>query len=502
MKLSHTGKTIVKNAGALMASQLVTWSLSVIITVFLSRYLGPAGSGQLVLANSIWAVMAILIAFGMDTVLTKEIARNPVKVSELLSITLLARTLLFCCALGLVTLYLALLHYSETISLVVYIVGLSYLFWAYVGAAQAGLQGLQQMQYISLGNIVGKIVWAIVSLLLILTGQSIYLIAAVLTLGALITFLIQFYFLLRLQKIRLHAARLAILQLLRAGAPYFVSGLVLAAYGQGIVLLISLLLSERAVGWYGAANQLANTSVFLPTILLFAVFPILSRGQTHAAAALTVFRKSFDLLFVLGIPIGLGLCVLANPLVLLLYGSAFAPSGPILAVLGLVLILTYQNILIGQFLISLDRQNVWTLVLAVAAIATVLLDWFLLPWCQANLGNGGIGAAIGSLTTESGIFVLGFALVPGGALTRSNAWVAGRALVAGLGFVAAAWWLRDFFIVIPAFAGGITYLVLLVVFQVVTPAQLVAGVQLAVNLVGSANPLRRQPTKANGFDWK
>src|SRR5438045_1363108 len=128
MQMTRTGKTIVRNAGALMVSQLVTWGMSLLLTVFLSRYLGPAVSGQLVLANSIWTVMTILVAFGSDTVLIKEIARNPVKVSELLSLTLLTRTLLFFFALGGVTLYLQVLHYSDTTAYVVYIVGLSYLF--------------------------------------------------------------------------------------------------------------------------------------------------------------------------------------------------------------------------------------------------------------------------------------------------------------------------------------------------------------------------------------
>src|SRR6476620_1054697 len=111
MQISHTGKTVVKNATELMASQLVTRGLSLLLNVFLSRYLGPASSGRLVLANSIWAVMAILVAFGMDIVLTKEIARNPAKVSELFSMTLLARTLLFVLALGFVTFYLDLINY-------------------------------------------------------------------------------------------------------------------------------------------------------------------------------------------------------------------------------------------------------------------------------------------------------------------------------------------------------------------------------------------------------
>ncbi|MBK9055149.1 MAG: polysaccharide biosynthesis C-terminal domain-containing protein [Chloroflexi bacterium] len=142
----------------------------------------------------------------------------------------------------------------------------------------------------------------------------------------------------------------------------------------------------------------------------------------------------------LGVPIGLGLIVIANGLVvLLLFGAEFANSGLVLAVFGLVLILTYQNMLLGQFLVSTDRQNRWTAVMVVATIATIPLDLLLIPWCVARFGNGALGGAIAFVVTEAGMMLAGLWLLPAGALTRRNAAQAVRVLLAGLIMLAVTW---------------------------------------------------------------
>ena len=61
--MNSTSKTIAKNATILMASQLVTWALTFALTIFLPRYLGAVNAGKLTIANSIWAIVAIIATF-------------------------------------------------------------------------------------------------------------------------------------------------------------------------------------------------------------------------------------------------------------------------------------------------------------------------------------------------------------------------------------------------------------------------------------------------------
>ena len=78
-----------------MASQLVTWALTFALTIILPRYLGAVNAGKLTIANSIWAIVAIIATFGMDTLLTKEIARKPAQAARLFGASAALRAILF-----------------------------------------------------------------------------------------------------------------------------------------------------------------------------------------------------------------------------------------------------------------------------------------------------------------------------------------------------------------------------------------------------------------------
>src|SRR5215204_6854491 len=93
--MTISNRTIAKNASFLMVSQVITWGLTFVLTIFLPRYLGPAGIGQLQLAGSLWAIVAVIATLGTDKLVMKEIARAPDRLNELISSTLVLRTVLF-----------------------------------------------------------------------------------------------------------------------------------------------------------------------------------------------------------------------------------------------------------------------------------------------------------------------------------------------------------------------------------------------------------------------
>lgn len=472
--MTGMGRTIAKNATVLMAAQLVTWSLTLILTIFLPRYLGAANIGKLQFANAMWAIVSVLVTFGMDTQMTKDIARTPEHALRLFGNTIVLRSGLH--ALGFLA-FLAYLwlfrdRYPPETAYVVCIVGISSLIWQFNSACQAVLQALERMEYISIANVAGKAVNTLVCVGALLSGLGVYAVAVVAVLAALVTLTIELGALRRLIGLGgLRFDRPEAGRLLRAGFPYFMGAVFLVVYMQVDIIIMSLLLDERAVGWYGAASQLFGTFLFIPTVFVTAVFPSLSRLYTAGGESLPrLMRKSWDVLMLLAIPIGLGIIVIADPLVVLLFGPEFANSGPILALMGIVLILTYQNILLSQFLISADRQNPWTVVMAVTAIVTVPLDFVLVPWCQRQFGNGALGGALSFIVTETAMNIVGLWLLPRGSLGWSNVRVAVLGLLAGLAMVGAAWPLREHFIGLPVVVGAMVYVALIVLLRVV-PAE-------------------------------
>lgn len=467
--MNETGKTIAKNASFLMISQALTWGLSILLMVFLPRYLGPEGMGQLYLAISLWAIISILVGFGMDIYLTKEIARVPEKANELLGASLILSTILYVVGLAMVVLYLNIVDYAKLTNWVILIHGFSVLFGNFTVAIAAVLTGLEQMKFVAFTNVATRFISTVVVIALLLMDFGVLVIAAVSIGTSLISLIMQLYFLGRLQPLNLSFRRDVARKILIASIPYLLVTAFAALYHNIDAVVISLMVNETTLGWYGVADRLFGTMMFIPVVFITAVFPALSRMNVESTDKLyQLMGRSFDLLLILGVPIGLGLIGISTGMVSILYGADFAPSGSVLAVLGIVLIFTYQDILIGRFLIAVDRQNSWTVVMAVATILTIPLDIILIPWTHSQFGNGAIGGALSYLITESGMMFFGLRYLPSGSLTKANAWVAIRVIMAGLVMLAVVLMLKDTFILFPIIAGAITYVSMILVMRVVS----------------------------------
>ncbi|MCB9135440.1 MAG: flippase [Anaerolineales bacterium] len=466
--MENTRHTIVKNISSLMAAQIITWALALILTVFLPRYLGAANVGKLQLGNSIWGIMTLFITFGMDILLTKEIARTPEKTSELIGTSTIVRLTFFCISFGIVSIYVRVVNYPVETIQVINIVGISMFINALSGSFLSALQGLERMEYYSLSDVISKAVATVLTIILLIMGYSVIMVAYMMLTGSLVAIAIQIFAVQKFQKLKFTFSQPKTVWMLKNAFPYLLVAGFLTIYTQLDVIILSLLVNEESIGWYSAASRLFGTLLFIPTVFITAIFPVLSRMYSDGSSNLhKLFQKSFDLLLLLSIPIGLGVFVIAQPVVLLLYGDGFRNSGPILALMGIVLIFTFLNTLFGRFFISIDQQNKWTAVMAVATIVTIPLDLVLVPWCDNQFGNGAIGGSLSFLITECGMLVAGLIMLPKNILSKNNIWYVLRTILAGGTMAGVAWQLRDKFLLIPVAAGGLVYLVMVLLLRLI-----------------------------------
>jgi O-antigen/teichoic acid export membrane protein len=453
-----SGKTIAKNVGVMMASQITTWGLSFVLAIFLPRYLGAEAIGAIAIASSIWAIMVVLLSFGMDVHLTKSVARDPSKTSEMLSTSLLIRTVFFAASCILVAAYAMAMRYDTVLLVVIAIEGASFLFSAYSNAFTSVLVGLERMEFISISSIVNKALLTGLSLLLIFLNAGLYLIVSVNVIATVSACIILFVSLQRLHplhfKVDLSSWRL----LLADSSTYLISALALVVYQQIDKLFISFFVDTTTVGWYGTAMNLFGTSMFLPIVFATVIFPSLARSYASGDAKLNIIaQRSFDLMFLMSVPVGLGLVVVGQPLVSLLYGPEFTPSGGILMMLGVVLIFTYLNTILGQFLISTDRTGQWNIVMIAAIVITLPIDFVMIPWTARVFGNGALGGTLAFLVTEFGMVVAAILLLPKHTLQWSNVRTAVLTLFSGLLMMAASWWFRDTMMLVSILVGAVTY---------------------------------------------
>jgi O-antigen/teichoic acid export membrane protein len=302
---------------------------------------------------------------------------------------------------------------------------------------------------------------AVVSLLqigLVLKGFGVIPIAAAGMMAGVASLIIQAYSLHKHYSLKLSIDRQAIRSVFQASLPYFLVSIGMVLYAQVDIVIISLLADATTIGWYGTATRLFGTLLFIPNVFVIALFPALSRSYTGSPTGPNrLAQKSLNLLMLVGVPIGFGMAVLATPIVVLLYGPAFVKSGPVLAVLGMLLIVTYVNMLLGFLLISMDRQKTLAVVMLAMTLATMILDFILVPWAVRVFANGALGGALSYVVTEAAILIAGVALLPSGTFNRENVKVIAKLLLAGCVMAAITWSVRDAFIGIPILVGAVTY---------------------------------------------
>ena len=288
---------------------------------------------------------------------------------------------------------------------------------------RASLQGLEEMQFISLADIVSKSVNTVLSLTVLFLGYGVIAIALVAILGGATSTVVQLWPLRRNRRLPLSFNGQLAIRMLRESIPYLLSIVLLTVYTNIDIQMLEYLTDLETVGLYNVSVRLFGTFLFVPNVFVTAVFPAISRMFADDEDSLPkLLGKSYDLLMMLSIPIGFGLLAVARPVLYLLYEDEFIDSTPILAGFGVVLILTYLNTLMGKFLIATDKQNSWTVLMAIGVAITLPLDLILIPYFAQQFGNGGIGGVVAFGITEGVMLVAGHWLLPKGSLSKANAW--------------------------------------------------------------------------------
>lgn len=494
--MSTQRRSVARNASAMLISQVVTWTLTLIFSIVLRRFLGPEGSGIIVIANSIWLVAGIFIGFGMDMYLTKEIARDRSHAAQLLGTSYVLRIAFYLLGILAVWGYSLLIGYDPATVLLIQVVGLSALFLQLSNASKATLQGLETMEYISISDIASKSVNMGLGVTVLLLGMREAAIAWVMVATTLVMFLMQAGFLHRKHHLRPKIHPELMRGMLLSSIPYMATVFGMVAYGELSVLTLSLQVSVAEVGWYGAANQIFGTMLFGAVVFSTVTFPIMARSHVEDPAGMpAVLRQNLALILIVSVPVGMGLFAVAQPLMVLLFGSAFAPSGSILQVMGIVLIFMYLNVLFGQYFNSIDQQKVWTVVVIVSAVSIVPLNFLLVPWATSMFGLGALGGAFSFLLTQIGQTVAGWFLVPRGTLTLASLRHMVLVFLAGILMTAAVWPVRDMFIGVPILVGAVVYPLVVLALRIISPEQMALLKQVGQTVLTKVR--RRRPVEAS-----
>ncbi len=370
-------QVVAKNSGFLLLSQFTTKGLDFLTALFVLRALGPTGNGQYGYAVLVWLYVKTITDFGLGTLATQQIAREPWRAGALLGRTMLLRLLLLALAVPPLALFLALnlgigglgAAGAGAAALLV----LSIVPTTYAEAAESVFRGYERFEIPAAVVILGSLVGLALRLGTLALGWGPVGLACAALVANLVT-LAPLVLLIRSLGVRAEwslpwdAAR----ELLRAGWPLLVNGLLASLFFRVDTFLLLPLKGAAAVGLYDVGYKLINTLLVITSTLTLVLFPRLAaQAGTDRAAMARTYHVAARALLMVSLPLTVGGAVLATELVGIVGGAAFLPGAADALRLTIWLLpLSAVNGLTQYVLIALGQQRRIT----GAFVATVLFN--------------------------------------------------------------------------------------------------------------------------------
>lgn len=389
-------KTIGKNSAVLFVAQILSYVLAFFYTLYMARYLGADGYGSISLAVSLTGIFGILVDMGLNTLLIREVARDKSKTNKFISNTAIMKVILSLVTLGAIYIFVNLSGYSELVKTLIYVVYLSVVIGSYSNIFNAVMQAEEKMEYVSVSTIISGLVMFFGTLIGIYYSWDVVYFAALYVISNGLNFIyisIIYFWKFNVPQIDVDFGFWK--PVLKEAWPFGLTSLSGQLYTYVDTVIISLMQGTLVVGWYSAAYRLIITLLFVPTAVNIAIFPVMSRLYTSSKESLLlVNERYFKYMLILGVPLGFGTVVLADKIILLIFGTEYIPSIIALQILIWTTVFTFVGASFVQLLQSINKQLILTKISFICLVINVILNLFLIPTYSY------IGASAVTLVTE------------------------------------------------------------------------------------------------------
>jgi O-antigen/teichoic acid export membrane protein len=413
---------IRRNLAWLLVSQFSTWGLAIVLLLVVPHKLGDVAFGQLSFAVVYVGFFELVAIFGTATYVMKTVARDNETVGQYVVnavvLKAIVATILSAVAIG-----LALVLQLEQILIVLIAIGCLGMFLNTLNnGVVGGLYGLQRMRGPATADVARAYVGGVAGLIILYRGGTLTMLALASALSCAIPLAINARSV--WPHVRNHRTidpRLWKL-LLRGGLPFFMWAALSQFYGTIDIPLLHMYSDDQTVGWYALAYRWVSMPIFFASVVGTAFLPALSADMKQLPESfIRLSNKALQLVMIVATPAAVGIALIANDFLGLVYRGQFANAVPIMQILALQIPIISMDIVLGTVIIAADRQRQWVIVGLVAAIFNPLLNIVAIPASQSLFDNAAIGAAAVTLVTELILMAGALILRPAGVLDGATA---------------------------------------------------------------------------------
>ena len=394
--------TVLRGFAVLSAATVLIRLIGFVAVALFARKAGPETFGTYAFAVALAGfVVGAPTNFGIGTLGTREIARDPPAAGKVVGQALAVQAIIAVFAVALLVTLVPLLSSNAEMVAVTPLVALYYV--AYSMTVDWALQGLQRLRAVAVARLAGQVLFGIgVPLVLVSGSPGAVRYAAVFVAGATLTAVVAFAMVRRaVGPIRVSWAIGPLWDLAKRAAPLGFSLVMLQLYWSMDQVLLGLLTNKAEVAQYAVAAKLPVVLSGFIQIWVSAVYPHASKLFKRDPDALRRQLGSFtSISVVVALPLAAGSAILGTPIITALFGPAYSQAGTTFAILMAASAIVVVAINFTSLAMAVDQERTFALAVTIAAVINVLLNLLLIPF------YGAVGAAIATVVAESLVFVI------------------------------------------------------------------------------------------------
>ncbi|GAB1545072.1 flippase [Scytonema sp. NUACC21] len=391
-------RAIVSNTGWLFSDRILRMGASLVVGVWVARYLGVKQYGLFNYALAFVSLFSPIFTLGLDDVVVRYLVSKSANKEELLGTTFWLKLLG-----GIVSVLLAIgctFFLGETDTLKIWLVTILAMAGVFRAAdtIEIWFQSQVKSKYTVIAKNVAYLLNTLIKVWLILTKAPLLAFAWV-TLAESAMNAMSLVMIYQNKSSSLWSWRWSFSTaktLLKESLPLMFSGFAVLIFMKIDQIMLGQMIGDGEVGIYSAAVRISEIWYFIPTTIVASVAPsIYAAKETSESLYYKRLGQLLSLLTLISIGIAVPMTFLSDKIIMVMFGSGYAEAGPILAVHIWTSLFVFMGVATSTWFIAEGLNHVSLGKTLLGAVLNVILNFLLIPQ------YAGLGAAIATIISQA-----------------------------------------------------------------------------------------------------
>ena len=409
------------NTSWLLGERVLRMVVSLFVGIYVARYLGPERFGLLSYTLSFVWLFSSLASFGLDDILVRELVKSPEQRKKLLGTVFWLKV---CGTLVMGTTIALVLKYTVEDQQTYWMIALitfGFLFQA-TNVVDFYFQSQVQSKFAVRAQAIQLILTSLFKIYLVWNQAELIWFAFALMLDQAVVaalFLLVYHW--KIEWFPFFSFRwIQAKKLMRDAWPLIFAGMVVSVYMKIDQVMLKEMLNTKAVGVYAAAVKLCEAWYFVPTAVMASLFPAVIEARKKSETLYDErVQNLYDLMVWASVAVALPTTLLADWVILILYGTDFQEAADVLSIYIWAGVFVSLGVASSKWLVAENLQSYLFYITALGAVLNISCNFWLIPIYGIK------GAAFATLVAQG---TVGFLSLSFFKKTRHNFLLAAKSL--------------------------------------------------------------------------